>query len=185
MKRNVNLDIPDNDPANPLVCPEIEFASVPGLVIMDVIVDLNMEHTWIGDLIVTLRHTTSGGDVTDVDLINRPGVPQSSFGCSGDMVSDPENKYYFSSRPDLAPIGEDDCPAILDPACWGTAPENGVNDLSVFNGLPLGDGTWELIISDNAGGDTGYVYNWSVHLLGEAPISVEPASWGHIKADYR
>jgi hypothetical protein len=185
VKRNVNLAIPDNSPGTPIVCPVITFNDVPGLVIVDVVIDLNIEHTWVGDLIATLRHTASDGTVTDVDIINRPGVPQTSFGCSGDMVSDPENKYYFSSREDLAPIGETDCPATLDPACYGTAPENGVNDLSVFNGLPLGDGSWELIISDNAAGDTGFVYNWSVHLLAEAPISVTPASWGQIKADYR
>jgi hypothetical protein len=184
VKRNVNLDIPDNDPANPLVCPPITFNDVPGLVITDVVVDLNIEHTWVGDLVITLCHTTNGGVQTCVDLVNQPGVPQTGFGCSGDLVSDPENKYYFSSRADLEPLGEFDCPAILPPACYNTAIENLV-DLSVFNGLPLGDGTWELIISDHAAGDTGFVYNWSVHLLAEAPISVEASSWGNIKASYR
>ena len=158
---------------------------MPGLVITDVVVDLNIEHTWAGDLTITLCHTDGGGVVTCVDLVNRPGVPQTSFGCSGDLVSDPENKYYFSSRADLDPLGEIDCPSILDPACYNTAPENGVNDLSIFNGLPLGDGSWQLFISDSAAGDVGFVYNWSVHLLAEAPISVEPSSWGNIKASYR
>jgi subtilisin-like proprotein convertase family protein len=185
VKRNVNLDIPDNDPVNPLVCPPITFNPVPGLVITDVVVDLNIEHTWVGDLIITLQHTSDGGVVTSVDLVNQPGVPETGFGCSGDLVTDPENKYYFSSRPDLAPLGEFDCPSVLVPACYNTAIENGVNDLSIFNGLALGDGTWELIISDNAAGDTGYVYNWSVHLLADAPVSVESSSWGNIKASYR
>ena len=184
IKRNVNLDIPDNDPGAPLVCPPIEFWEVPGFVITDVVVDLNIEHTWVGDLKITLCHTSDGGVVTCVDLLDRPGVPAGSYGCSGDLVTDPEAKYYFSSRPDLAPLGEDDCPAVIPAACYNIAPES-VNDLSVFNCIEFGNGSWSLIVADNAGGDTGIVYNWSVHLLADAPVSVEDASWGAIKATYR
>jgi subtilisin-like proprotein convertase family protein len=184
IKRNVNLDIPDNDPAG-LDCPDITFWDLAdGSVITDVVVDLNIEHTWVGDLVITLCHTSDSGAVTCVNLVDRPGVPESSFGCSGDLVSDPENKYYFSSRQDLALLGETDCPTVIDPACYHTAIES-VPGLEVFNGLPFGDGSWSLEIVDNGAGDTGFVYNWSVHLLADAPVSVEASSWGSIKANYR
>lgn len=183
-KVNVNADIPDNDPGNPLVTTAIKFNDQPGVVITDVVIDLNAEHTWVGDLIVTLRHTADGGEVTEVDLMQQPGVPQSGFGCSGDLVSDPENKYYFGTQATLAPLGENDCPAVIDPACFAIAPES-VNDLTAYRGLAKGDGTWELVISDHAAGDLGHVYNWSVHLQCETPIAVEPSSWGAIKASYK
>lgn len=184
VKRNANVDIPDNDP-NGICLPEIVFWDVPGQIITDVVVDLNIEHTWVGDLVITLCHTSDSGVVTCVDLVNRPGVPQSTFGCAGDLVSDPENKYYFSSRPDLEPLGENDCPSAIPAACYGTAPENGANDLSVFNGLALGDGSWQVCLNDNAAGDVGFVYNWSIHVLAEAPVGVDQQSWGNIKASYR
>ncbi|MBZ0268849.1 hypothetical protein K8I85_11885 [bacterium] len=181
IKRNVNLDITD---AAPLVAPDITFWDLPGMVITDVVIDLNIEHTWVGDVVITLCHTSDGGAVTCVNLLDRPGVPASSFGCSGDLVSDPENKYYFSSRADLAPMAETDCPATIDPACYHTAPES-VPGLEVFNGLDFGDGSWSLEIVDNAAGDDGFLHNWSVHLLADAPVANEASSWGNIKASYR
>lgn len=184
VKRNANLAIPDNNPAG--VClPPIEFADVPDQIITDVIVDLNIEHSWIGDLIITLCHTSDAGVVKCVDLVNRPGVPQSTFGCSGDLVSDPEAKYYFSSRPDLEPLGETDCPSDLPAGCYHTSVEAGPGAMGIFTGIPLGDGVWQVCINDNAGGDTGFVYNWSVHVLAEAPVSIEQESWGNVKASYR
>jgi len=182
IKRNVNLDI--SDVLGPTVAPDITFWDLPGMVVTDVVIDLNIEHTWVGDLVITLCHTSDSGAVTCVNLVDRPGVPQSSFGCSGDLVSDPENKYYFSSRPDLEPLGENDCPSVIDPACYHTAVES-VPGLEVFNGIPFGDGTWSLEIVDNAAGDDGFLYNWSVHILADAPVAVEASTWGNIKANYR
>lgn len=174
-KTNVNVEIPDNDPAG-MVTPAIKFNPQPGIIITDVIIDININHTWVGDLVVTLKHTSSTGEVKSVDLINRPGVPESSFGCSGDLVSDPENKYFFGSDPSLEPIGEFDCPALLPNECYAVAIEN-PGGLEIFRGQPKGDGIWELCITDNAAGDVGTIFNWSVHLLCEQPIGVEETTW--------
>ena len=183
-KINVNAEIPDNDPANPLVTPAIKFNDQPGVIITDVVIDLDMEHTWAGDLTITLEHTSDGGAVTAVDLVQRPGVPETSFGCSGDLVHDPENKYYFGTREDLSTLGDEVCGAVIPGGCYAVAPEN-PDALTLYRGLAKGDGTWRLLISDSAAGDTGFVYNWSVHLLCEAPIGVEQSSWGGTKALYR
>jgi subtilisin-like proprotein convertase family protein len=183
-KTNVNADIPDNDPAG-LVTPAIKFNPQPGVVITDVVIDLCMDHTWVGDLVITLKHTSSTGEVRAVDLVQRPGVPQTTFGCAGDLVCDPENKYYFGSDPSLEPLGEFNCPSIIEPACYAVAIEN-AGGLEIFRDLPRGDGFWTLCIVDNAAGDTGTVFNWSVHLLCESgPVSVEEASWAKIKSNYR
>lgn len=177
-----------NQPIEDLVevcAPTIKFNPQPGQVIADVVIDICLDHTWVGDITITLTHTSSSGEVKTVDLVQRPGVPQSTFGCSGDLVCDPENKYYFGSDPSLAPLGEVDCDPIIAPACYAVAVEN-PDGLHIFRDQPCGDGFWELCIRDDAAGDTGFIYNWSVHLLCEAgPVSVENASWGDIKAAYR
>jgi hypothetical protein len=180
-KLNVNEVI--SDALGPLVTIPISFPIV-GQVVTDVVVDLEIDHTWIGDLDVVLRHTSDGGVVTEASLMARPGVPETSFGCSGDMVGDPQNKYYFATREDLAPVGEFDCPAVIDPMCYAVAVEN-PNGLEAFRGIGCGDGEWVLEITDNAAGDDGYCYNWSLHILCDAPVSVEDESWGGVKSLYR
>jgi subtilisin-like proprotein convertase family protein len=182
-KINVNAEIPDNDPAG-LCTPEIKFNPMPGFAIADVVIDINMNHTWVGDLVITVTHTSSTGVVKSADLVNRPGVPESSFGCSGDLISDPEAKYFFGSDPALEPLGEFDCPSIIDPACYAVAIEN-PGALEIFRQQECGDGTWQLCVTDNASGDVGTVFNWSVHLLCDKPISVEEKTWGEVKGLYR
>jgi len=181
-KLNANQAIPD---LGEVCAPTIKFNPQPGQVIADVVIDLCLDHTWVGDLTITLTHTSSTGEVKTVDLVQRPGVPQSAFGCLGDLVCDAENKYYFGSDPTLAPLGETDCPPIIPPACYAVAVED-PNGLEIFRGQPCGDGFWTLCITDDAAGDVGFIYNWSVHLLCESgPVSVEQASWGEIKSTYR
>lgn len=182
-KINVNLPVSSDLP--PTVTPSIKFNPQPGCIITDVIIDINMDHTWTGDLTITLTHTSDGGVVKSIDLLQRPGVPQTTFGCSADLVGDPESKYYFSGRADLFPLGEGAlCIDPIPTGCYAVAPENTVG-MDIFNGQDVGDGSWQLTITDGAGGDDGFIYNWSVHILVECPVSVDDASWADIKAEYK
>jgi len=182
-KINVNLPISNDLP--PTECPSIKFNPQPGCIITDVVIDVNLDHTWVGDRTMTLTHTSDAGAVKSVDLLQRPGVPQSTYGCSADLIGDPEHKFYFSGRADLFPLGEGVlCINPIPTGCYAIAPEN-TQGMDIFNGQDVGDGTWSLTISDAAGGDDGFIYNWSVHLLVECPVSVEDATWGGIKAEYK
>jgi subtilisin-like proprotein convertase family protein len=179
LKFDANVSIPDNTPAGidvgPIVFPP------DGTTILDVVVDLGITHTWVGDLIVTLTHVSPACGVQSVDLINRPRVPEfSTVGCSGNLVG--PDKYFFGTGA-LEALGEERCTVTLPPACYAVAPEN-ANGLMVFRGCPK-DGEWWLHVSDNAGGDLGTIVNFSVHLLNEGPVAVEQASWGSVKAGYR
>ena len=61
--------------ANPLV----HVLNVPDSVtIADLNVALGVDHSWVGDLVVTLEHNG-----TEVTLIDRTGVPFTQWGCSG------------------------------------------------------------------------------------------------------
>jgi len=176
-KFDVNVAIPDNNPAGITVGP-IVFPP-DGTTILDVVVDLGITHTWVGDLIVQLTHNGPCG-VQTVDLINRPGVPGSTFGCSGNLVG--PDKYYFGTGA-LEALGEQRCTATLPPACYAAAPES-PDGLLPFRGCPK-DGEWWLFVSDNGGGDLGQLVNFSVHVLNDTPVSNEAVSWGSAKALYR
>lgn len=139
------LAIPDNDPNG-----TSDTINITGLrALTDVNVQLDISHTWMGDLIVTLEHDDTG---TAVTLFDRPGVPGSTFGCADnnlDGTADDEGNI-----------------ADIENHCNGTDPW--VSDsfvptqaLSAFDGEDLA-GDWTLTVSDNAGGDTGTLNTWCI-----------------------
>ncbi|MEM6638283.1 MAG: proprotein convertase P-domain-containing protein [Pseudomonadota bacterium] len=123
----------------------------------DLDVSLNVTHTYVGDLIVTLTHEDTGSSAV---IMDRPGVPATGFGCSNndiDTIFDDEAG---------TPV-EDVCDS--NPAIGGTViPENA---LSTFDGEDL-SGTWTLNISDNAGIDLGNLNEWCL-LPATEPVAVD------------
>lgn len=136
--------IPDNNPGGTTSIINV----ADGGTIDDVTVDLAVSHTWVGDLIVSVSH---GG--TSVTLMDQPGVPASTFGCSGNNIS-----ANFSDAG--GGTVEAVCPAT-DPVLNGTF--QAVTSLSAFDGLDA-SGNWTLSISDNASGDTGSLTEWCLNL---------------------
>ena len=144
------LAVPDATPAG-----VNSTLNVPtGQILTDVNVRVVMTHTWVGDVKITLKSPMG----TVVTLLDRPGVPASTFGCSNDNMD----------------VTFDDAGAVnLESYCAGTTPWYvGValpaSALSAFNGQSsLGD--WVLNVSDNAGGDLGTVTSWE--LLTTPPLA--------------
>ena len=117
----------------------------------DLEISVDITHTWVGDLIVSLEHN----GVTAV-LMDRPGVPATTFGCSGDNIS-----VTFTDSAAITVEGE----------CAGTNPTiNGLflpmdSLMAAFGGMST-QGTWTLTVSDNGGGDTGTLDEWCVVTQG-------------------
>ena len=133
------LAVPDNDPMG--VFDTIVVPDLGNVVDLDVSVD--MTSTWVGDLIFVVSH-----DATSVTVMDRPGVPASGFGCSGDnidMVLDDE----------AANPVEDECNNL--PALSGSLSPN--SPLSAFDGQPSA-GNWVLTVSDNAQADNHTLDRW-------------------------
>jgi hypothetical protein len=108
----------------------------------------DFNHTYAGDLVITLTHETSGLSVT---LLDRPGVPESTFGDSADFVGDytwVDGGYFY----DL-----DDFDVTVDEHVL--APVVGV--LSTFDGIDK-SGVWTLEIGDYAADDTGTLGSWNI-----------------------
>ncbi|MEM6640720.1 MAG: DUF4215 domain-containing protein [Pseudomonadota bacterium] len=161
----------DNEPDSPSVCelipegcnttvtaiPDNNGTGVSSSIAMpaggnldDLDVSLVVDHTWVGDLIVTLRHNDTG---TSAVLIDRAGLPaiNPNFGCGNANVD--------VTLDDAAGTAVEDQCSGTPPAIGGTQSPN--NPLSAFNGEGVG-GTWTLTVSDNAGQDTGSIIEWCV-----------------------
>ncbi|MCB9214175.1 MAG: proprotein convertase P-domain-containing protein [Alteromonas sp.] len=115
--------------------------------ITDLDVNLNVSHTWVGDLDMVL--TSPAG--TSVVIFDRPGVPATTFGCSGDNID-------ATLDDEAATPVEDECGAGT-PTISGSFIPN--NPLSAFDGEST-LGTWTLTVTDNAAGDTGTINSWGL-----------------------
>ncbi len=144
------LPIPDDD--NLGVADSLTVQAVG--TVSDVNVDLYIEHTWVGDLVVVLSHVDSG---TDVELIDR--VTEGAGSCGIDDI-------------DLTLDDQTDTSVQLQ--CAETSPAiDGVylpaEPLAAFVGEAMA-GTWRLRIIDQAGEDVGALVDWCIELNTTAPV---------------
>lgn len=118
------------------------------------ITDLNVEisgtHSWVGDLIFTISH-----GATSVVFYDRPGVPNSTFGCSGDNLPG-----VVANDEGITGSFEESCVEEF-PAYTPGGNYTNNNPLSAFDGQ-MTLGTWTLNVSDNAGSDTGTIQQWCI-----------------------
>jgi len=137
--------IPDNDPTG--VTSTLTVSD--DVVLTDLDVNLDIAHSWIGDLTVTIT-SPAGTAVTVVDNIGGPG-----FGCSEDNIM-------VTLDDDAAEAVQDQCASPIE----GTF--SPLNPLAVFNGEnTMGD--WLITVSDGAGGDTGTINNWGIEFTSVNP----------------
>lgn len=112
----------------------------------------NFAHTWVGDLIVRLRHVETD---TVVDLFRRPGQPYfSSSGYSNDLKGD----YTFSDR-----NSSKFETAVAENSVIPSGNYAPLQSLAAFKNLPSA-GTWRLVITDCSAGDCGFLGSWSLSL---------------------
>ena len=173
---NPPLPVPDATPTG-ITTPPISFPP-DGMIIDDVIVDLNMVHTWVGDLIVTVQYDLGCDGTIDrsATLLCRPrgtaavspppcGTATGTFGCGADLIT---ASAILWSDDALAPLAEGTCVNPVPPGCYKPATVGG-QPLSVFRGM-LKNGCFTLFVSDNGAGDTGTINSWSVHVRNRQPV---------------
>jgi subtilisin-like proprotein convertase family protein len=115
-------------------------------IIQDVNVWIDMSHTWVGDLKFVLEHLDSG---TQITLIDRPGVPVSTFGCGYD---------------DIAVVLDDEGDTLVEDVCNASGPAladtlRPMEALVAFNGQ-IGTGVWQLSVMDTTDSDFGVLNDW-------------------------
>jgi len=138
----------------PLAVPDADVTGVTStlavatnVTLTNVQVRVEMTHTYVGDIFLKIRSPLG----TEVTLLDRPGVPASTFGCSNDNMN-----VTFDDAAVLVP--ETYC-AGSNP--WINGPARAVGLLSAFNG-ESSQGNWILTASDRAGDDVGSVLDWEL-----------------------
>ncbi len=104
---------------------------------------VGLRHTWIGDLSAYLLSPAN----TQINLFHRPGVPASTFGCSGDNI-----RATFDDSATLTATNFENTCANTDPAIQGV-----FQPLQALAGLTGEEvsGEWQLCIMDHELDDNG------------------------------
>lgn len=142
---NPNTAIPDGSGSATPGATVSVFITVPATYInpitdLDFLTQIN--HTYVGDLIVTLTSPLA----TTVTLIDRPGRPPATFGCSGNNIN-------ATMDDEAVTLVENQCAGAV-PTISGTHRPNA--SLTAFDGqIPAG--VWRIDVTDNAGQDTGTI----------------------------
>ena len=142
-----NTPLPTNTPA-PQTCTTYSSSDTPialpngtssinstinvgsSVTIADVNVSVDMPHVWVGDLIFTLSNGSGSAAIID-----QPGVPASTYGCSGDDI--------LATLDDEAALPVENQCASGSPTINGTFNPN--NALNVFDGQSS-NGNWTLTV---------------------------------------
>lgn len=161
--------------------------------VLDLDVDLMIEHTWQGDLNVEIEHLSTG---TRVSLLHRAGdSAEGGLGFQADNFGD------FASGATF--VLDDEAAAAYDSSLgWGTIadpgiasvtgswipfgmfPGGGIGGLTAFDGEDSA-GLWRLYVSDNAGADTGTLAQFSMHVTVPEPASLLLLALGGLVARRR
>ena len=122
-------------------------------------VDCAVNHTWVGDLIVTITPPDGAPTVTIVD---RPGMPTTAAGCNN-------NNFSLISLNDEGGLPSIEVQGNPSSAACNTAflfPSGNFspnNPLSALDG-ESSEGTWVINVSDRAAADTGSVRRFSLEF---------------------
>lgn len=136
------LYIPDNNSTG--VSDTLSISDSRQVVQLTVYVDIS--HTWVSDLSVTLKHQGTGETQT---VIDRPGYPALADGCSYNNIIT-----LLDDRANQAV--EDQCyaaPAAISGAYWPN------ETLQRFRGMSIA-GPWQLRVVDSYVNDTGSLRDW-------------------------
>lgn len=182
----LNLAIPDGSPVG-VTTPPLTLAP-DGTTILDVVVSMNITHSWIGDLNVALSYdhdctpgTAPFGPVSVMCRQQLAGCPvDNCCGCSGDLAG----TYVFGTNGATKEIAATaaQCTAVIPTGCYRSAVESAFS-FSVFSGLRK-DGCWTLSLQDGAGLDTGTLQSWRISVANQQTTAVEPSTWGAVKAGF-
>lgn len=143
------IAIPDNSPtgATSTITPNGVPGTAMGTDVSLSKVCLAVDHAWLGDL--TLILTSPNG--TEVTLYNRPGVPESSSGCSLDNFS-------FTFIPGTGNDAENFCNNDAN----GIFTAHDGDDINDLNDGSDPNGTWTLTLIDSADQNTGTLESFSL-----------------------
>ncbi|MEZ5470430.1 MAG: S8 family serine peptidase [Marinicella sp.] len=174
-----NTAIPDGAYDGTLASMACETITVAGVgSSFGLTVDLALDHTWIGDLVVKLQNPD--GDV--LGLLSRPGYAEgaddgntNSFGDSSNLLATSPLTYSDSSSNSAETMGDVGASSAVvcqdDGVCdFMPVPDSVAQPPSTLADLLGGtiDGDWNLCVGDSGSFDTGEIDTVTLNFVGEA-----------------
>lgn len=145
---STNVPLAISAAGTPTVNSTLVIPAAEGAVISEITVDLNITHTWVRDLTVTLISPAG----TQVKLVDRP--------CTNVALNN------------IVATFDDSGIALIcanNPAVGGTIIP--VDALSLFDGQNTA-GTWTLRVADQAAQDGGTINSWTLNICTTQPLGV-------------
>jgi len=144
----------------------IAVSGVTGTSVINIEVDVNINHTWVGDLTIKLQ--SPDGDI--LTLVSRPGLAETAddgTGCCG------LNADWLGSTLTFTDLGAADAETMNVPFTGTYYPNPGASAhptqtfASLFGGTM--NGNWTLYAGDAAGGDLGTLNSWAIRITTVTP----------------
>lgn len=160
-----NSEAYSGDPVDvPTVIATVEATqniTIEGIIVEVKVLDLDIEHSYVGDLIVTLISPAG----TEVILVDRMGVPNSGYGCSSANLLVGFDDFASATAEDLEESCEGDAYAaegIFQP----------VEALSTLGGEPA-MGEWKIRVDDAADQDGGQILDFTLEICSTLPNNTD------------
>ncbi len=144
-----------------MVSSAIPVSGVTGASVINIEVDVNINHTWPGDL--TLKLVSPDGDI--LMLLSRPGLAETvddGTGCCGVSAD------WLGSTVTFSDLGSADAETMTTPFSGTFFPNPGASThptqtfASLFGGSM--NGNWTLYLGDAGGGDIGTLNSWTIRI---------------------
>lgn len=176
--RGGSLAIPDDAYDGTIGSMACNTIAGPGGVITDMDVDIDLEHTWAGDLVIKVV----APDTSVLTLMSRPGFAETAddgTGCCGDSSDfQAGNTINFvnggatSAEDAGSTISGTEFICATDGLCeYAPAPDQGPGtDFNDFIGMDS-TGDWMVCIGDSALGDTGNFISSAINFTVAAPLA--------------
>jgi subtilisin-like proprotein convertase family protein len=144
------IAIPDNNPAG-----VNDVLALPaGQSLANLRLKLQVNHSYVGDLVATLTRNT-----TTVTAIDRPGSPATTNGCTSDNID--------VTLDDTAATPVEGVCSATPPAIAGVLRPNNPISAPFAGADPVGN--WTLNVSDRVNADVGTIVRWCLESLTSVP----------------
>ena len=147
-----------NDAAG-TVLEDIITISGGGTSVSNVSIELDIEHTWVGDLVIDLT-SSDGTTLRVLETVSNPNPVGngSGCGCGDNLVSGNPISFFDGSANDAATV-EATCGSTV----WSITEGDPVDPFGGFIGESV-NGDWKLSIRDYSGADVGFLFGWSITI---------------------
>ncbi len=159
------LTIPDdgyNGSLASMGASNIAVTGVTGSSVINIEVDVNLNHTWVGDLIMKLQSP----DGSLLTLVSRPGSAETvDDGTTGTVGT---NSDWLGSTLTFTDLGTTDAELLNTPFTGTYFPNPGASTsptqtfASLFGGSM--NGNWTLYVGDRAADDIGTLNSWAIRI---------------------